>query len=387
MKIAFIIQRCGFDVYGGAEALTLQAASHLSKYLEVDILTTKARDASTWENYYKKNVEKVNELTIRRFSVDVNRDPNFVPLSQYLEFHNDDLNKGKEFLDANGPVCKDLIDFIKNSKEKYDLFIFVGYAYWQTLNGLQEIPDKSILLSTAHDEPWIYFKIYEEVFNLPRGYLFLTNAEKEFVHEKFVTKQKPYQIVGHGVEIDIEPKKTKTNLPDKFLLYVGRISAGKGCQLLSDFFNKYIETHKSNLKLIMIGTLEHPISNCNATILENISDEEKFSIIKKSTIFIMPSQFESLNIACLEAWLFSKPVLVNEKSKVLKEHCIRGQCGLFFQNYDEFSSCIDLLLNDENLATTLASNGFNYVSENYNWDITVKKYKEFFERVLNLTKA
>ena len=387
MKIAFVIQRCGTDVYGGAEALTLQAALHLSKEFDVEILSTKARDASTWKNHYVNEIEKIDNLTIRRFDVDVERDPNFVPLSQYLETHNDDIKKGQEFINANGPVSRNLMTFIKNNQEKYDLFIFVGYLYWQTLNGMLLVPDKSILLSTAHDEPWIYFKIYEDVFKMAQGYLFLTNAEKEFVHKKFDTISKPYQIVGHGVEIDLNCKKIKRALPEKYLLYVGRISAGKGCQILSDYFNKYAETHSNNITLVMVGTLEHPLNNCNALILENLSDEEKFAVIERSAIFVMPSQFESLNIACLEAWLFSKPVIVNEKSEVLKEHCLRGQCGLFFKNYDEFAAYVDLLVQDKSMAKTLGDNGFNYVKENYGWKSTVKKYKEFFEIMLNLDKV
>jgi len=113
MKIAFIVQRCGKEVFGGAEALTLQSAQALSENNTVEILTTRAIDAGTWKNHYSKGTEKIGKLLIRRFSVDRERDPNFVPLSQYLEKNNNDMKKGTDFVNANGPVCNDLIEFIK----------------------------------------------------------------------------------------------------------------------------------------------------------------------------------------------------------------------------------------------------------------------------------
>ena len=127
MKIAFVVQRCGQDVFGGAEALTLQIGLYLSKFFEVDILTTRARDANTWKNYYPEGDEIIENITIRRFSVDKERDPNFVPLSQYLELNNEDLVKGKKFIEDSGPVCNELLNYIRDNKDKYDLFVFVGY--------------------------------------------------------------------------------------------------------------------------------------------------------------------------------------------------------------------------------------------------------------------
>lgn len=385
MKIGFVVQRCGPDVYGGAEALTLQIGQNLSNLYEVEILTTRAKDAATWKDHYPEGIEKIDNLTIRRFSVDRERDPKFVPLSQYLEVHNNDIQKGAEFVNASGPVCNKLINFIKENKDNYDLFVFVGYLYWQTLYGMQIVPDKSILLSTAHDEPWIYFKIFEKVFEIPHGYMFLTNSEKEFVHKKFGYTQKPFQVVGHGMDVNMASRHYRSatiKLPKNYVLYIGRISAGKGCQQLSDFFNQYVEIHhNTDLKLVMLGNLEHPIINNKAIILQNLSDEEKYFVLQNCKIFIMSSQFESLNMACLEAWLFKKPVLVNGDSTVLVEHCRKGQCGLYFRNYEEFSECLDMVLYNEKFADDLGINGEIYVKENYNWDITIKKYNELLYKV------
>jgi len=387
MKILFIVQRCGKEVFGGAEALTLQVGIELSKIFDVEILTTCAKDAVTWKDYYSEGTEKIENLLIRRFSVDHERDPNFVPLSQYLEKNNDDLEKGKMFIDASGPTCSKLIDYLTKKQDEYDLLIFVCYPYWHTYYGLDINPEKSILLSTAHDEPWIHFKIYEKVFQQPSGFLFLTNAEKEFVQKKFGQKNKPFQIVGHGLDTNIASKKykfPKLKIPESYILYIGRINEGKGCQMLSDYFNKYQQTNHTELKLVMIGNQEQKITNNNAILFENLTDDEKFFVLQNCKIFIMPSQNESLNIACLEAWLFKKPVLVNAKSPVLKEHCQNSQGGLYFETYEEFVECLDFLLENSQISNQLAKNGEKYVRENYNWEDTRAKYQSFFNSLLNL---
>jgi len=386
MKIAFVIQQCGENIYAGAERLVLDLGLNLSNDFDIEILTTRSKDASSWANHFPEGIEKIGNLKIRRFSVDKERDSRYVALSNYLESHPNDIERGLEFIDANGPISSDFLKFIKMNEKNYDLFLFFGYSYWLTFSGISIVKNKSVLFPQAHDEPWFHFEIYKQVFDAPIGYIFQTNSEKELVHKKFGHLEKPFAITGHGFDFSIASKEYNQGalkIPKKFLLYIGRISAGKGCQNLSDYFNRYKEIRKTDLELVLIGTLEHQIKNTKAIILENLNDNEKFYVLQHSTLFIMPSAFESLNLACLEAWLFNKPVLVNGKSDVLKEHCINGQGGLMFENYEEFVECLDLILNDNNLARKLGKQGGLYVRKNYGWETTKKKYQTFFAKIVN----
>ena len=42
--------------------------------------------------------------------------------------------------------------------------------------------------------------------------------------------------------------------------------------------------------------------------------------------------------------IFDDPVIVNEKSTVLKGHCEKSNAGLFYGNFDEFENIINLFL-------------------------------------------
>jgi len=68
-----------------------------------------------------------------------------------------------------GPISNSLLKYIKTNRDKYDLFIFFGYLYWQTFHGMPLVKDKSLFFTQAHDEPWASFKIYNKIFDLPLG--------------------------------------------------------------------------------------------------------------------------------------------------------------------------------------------------------------------------
>ena len=74
-RIAFVNQRYGEDVLGGSETYTRETAEALAKRddLEVEVLTSKARDFKTWANYYENDVEEINGVTVRRYKTDKNR--------------------------------------------------------------------------------------------------------------------------------------------------------------------------------------------------------------------------------------------------------------------------------------------------------------------------
>ena len=84
----------------------------------------------------------------------------------------------------------------------------------------------------------------------------------------------------------------------------------------------------------------------------------------------------------MESWAAGIPALVHAASAVTADHCRRANGGLYFSNYEEFATCLDLLLARPDLRTQLGRQGRDYVTQNYRWDLIVEKFRH-----LALTEA
>lgn len=69
-KIAFVVQRYGLDVNGGAEYLCRELAEHMTKVYDVSVFTSCAKSYSPWDNYYEQGLEKINGVDVYRYKVE-----------------------------------------------------------------------------------------------------------------------------------------------------------------------------------------------------------------------------------------------------------------------------------------------------------------------------
>ena len=132
-RIAFVVQRYGLEVNGGAELQCRQLAEHMSKMYDTEIITTKAIDYVTWRNEYLLDEEIINNILVRRFSVKEERDNNsFNKLSANVLKGNSSKQDEELWMQKQGPYSPDLIDYLEGHKEEYDVFIFCTYLYYTT---------------------------------------------------------------------------------------------------------------------------------------------------------------------------------------------------------------------------------------------------------------
>lgn len=380
MKIAFVVQRYGEEVNGGAELHCRQVAERLSKYYDVEVITTCAIDYVTWKDEYSPGQEVLNGVTINRFAVDANRNSDrFNRFSEKIFGKPHTKDDEIKWMELQGPYSKRLLEFIADSKDKYDHFIFFTYLYCTTYFGLPLVKDKAILVPTAHDETPIYLDIFNELFQMPEYIFYNTKWEKNFVQSKFKNKHIPNDVIGVGIDTiqNLHPDDfiEKYNIGDPFLLYVGRIDESKGCKVLFDYFLKYNKSHKNELKLVLVGkpVMDIP-KNKDIISLGFVTDEDKYNAMSACRILINPSPFESLSMVLLEAWSFNKPTLVNGNCGVLKDHCKLSNGGLYYSDYAEFEACLDLMFSNSELCARMGDNGRCYVGESYGWNVVESKY-------------
>lgn len=387
-KILFVVQRYGLEVNGGAELHCRQLAERLKDEYDVSVLTTCAIDYVTWKNEYKEGIEHINGVKVIRKKVDFERNQKkFNKISAKLNNEKDNINLGIEWQEAQGPHSSELIKYLEDYKDDYDVIIFLTYLYYTTYFGLKVAPEKSILIPTAHDEPPIYYSIFNETFNLPKAILYSTTTERDFVNKRFKNDYIESDIVGLGVDInenaqDIDLEKT-FDIKDDYVVYIGRIDESKGCKEMFEYFLEYKKIYNSNLKLVLAGksAMEIP-GNKDIVTLGFVSEDEKVNLIRKSKLLILPSKFESLSLSTLEAMYLKVPVLLNGKCEVLKQHAILSNGGLYYENKWEFIETLDYLIRNSKIAERMGENGRKYVDVNYKWDVIIEKLKKNIENLI-----
>jgi glycosyltransferase involved in cell wall biosynthesis len=390
MRIGFVVQRYGLEVMGGSELHCRVIAERLAKAgHKITVYTTTAKDYITWKNEYPAGETELNGVKIKRFAVARPRDiESFNAYSDWI-FHHDHTEKDeREWLDRQGPQTPELIQVLEKEESDQDVFIFFTYLYYTTYWGLKKVKGKKTLVPTAHDEPALRLGIMREVFTAPQAFMFNTESERRMLGRLFSFEGKYQEVVGVGVDfpdradLGRQAFYQKHDLNPPFILYAGRIEPGKGCGELVGYFMRFGQFHPE-LSLVLIGNLlmslpAHP----RLRYLGFVSAEEKNAAMAAAEVTVHPSHLESLCMAALESLAVRTPILVQEAADALKDHCLRGQCGLFYSNYEEFKSSLGLLLGNKRLRAVLGENGFAYVQENYAWPIVIGKYEKLIRHFI-----
>lgn len=384
MKIAFVNQRYGLEVNGGSEYYTRLMAEHMAKYHDVEILTTQAKDYISWKNEYLNEQEIVNGIVVRRFPVKRERSIKRFILMDKICRHLHCKLVERLWVDEQGPFVPGLVHYIQRNADEYDLFIFVTYLYYTSAVGIPQVRDKAVLIPTAHDEPYIYFNYYKRIFHEIRGLVYLTPEERALVWKVFDNGNVSSAVVGIGIDTpeqpDSEAFRQRYGVDGDYYIYAGRVDSSKGCGELFDYFEKYVTNHLQ-AQLVVIGKVCMDIPQISQVkVLGFVSEEEKYQAIAGAKALILPSRFESLSIAVLEAMRMGVPVIVNGACEVLRGHCMRSNGGgLYYANYEEFVDCLDKMAGAT--YSDMQKKAKEYVAFNYEWEKVESQFNRFLARI------
>jgi glycosyltransferase involved in cell wall biosynthesis len=387
-EVAFVVQRYGPRITGGSETLARAVAERLADEYDITVFTTCAVDYVTWRNELPEGEERVNGATVRRFAVEEERDlAAFNRFSDTLYGRPHTVEDEMLWLRRQGPYVPELVLALQESEARYRAIVFFTYLYYPTCLGLKAAPERSILVPTAHDEPPLALQIYREVFRLPRAFAFLTVPEAALVRTRFDLGQRPWDVAGMGVDLpaapDVEGFRQRHGLRTQpYLLYAGRIDAGKGCAQMVEHYQAYRDSIVSPLPLLLIGQLNMPEPQVKGVqYLGYLPEDEKRAAVAGASVVVCPSPYESLSIVMLEALAAGVPALVNGRSEVLRDHCVRSNGGLYYESAEEFAAVVNLLQRDRALREALSGAGRRYVAENYRWEAVLDKYRRLIRSV------
>jgi glycosyltransferase involved in cell wall biosynthesis len=400
LKLAFVVQRYGLDIAGGAEYHCRLVAEHMARHAEVEVLTTCATDYITWANHYPEGVETLNGVPVRRFRVKRPRDPErFAEKSaRVLGVARDRRSGGAPsvpaasakdelgWLEEEGPLAPRLVRHLERRREEFDFFIFFSYRYYTTYHGLRAVGDKALLVPTAEDDGVYRLSIFPPVFRMPRGLVYNSLEEKAMIEGIASNQDVPSDVVGVGSELptslDAVGFRRRHNIDGRFALYVGRIDENKGCRELFAHFRQYRKDTGSALRLVLVGKPVLPVpADPGIVSLGFLSDAEKWNALAAADLLVMPSRYESLSMVTLEAWWAERPVLANARCDVLRGQCQRSNAGLYYSSYEEFREALALLEADQGLRATLGANGRRYFAAHYAWEVVERKYLSLLARL------
>ena len=384
-KIAFVCQRYGEEVNGGAELYCRQVAEHLAGHYEVDVYTTCAIDYITWKNEYPAGESDLNGVHVRRWAVQGTRRRIMQGICgrwiRWSPVHSDAVEK--RWIRAQGPVCDEALDALWEKQDEYTAIFFMTYLYYLTAMGMPRGFRRALLIPTLHDEWPAYLRHYDRVFQAAQGIVWNSPEEKAFAEKRFpAVKSIPGEIIGIGIEIPRTltlPQKIR-GLKDPYVVYVGRVDESKGCGEMFEYFARYKKEHPGNLKLVLIGRENMPVpASGDILSLGFLSESDKFGVMQRARGLVLCSRFESLSMVILESMLLGRPVLVNGRSEVLRGHMVRSGAGVFYETEEAFVRGIGMLAEDTEAYADMARRGPQYVTEHYSWTEVVRKYRKMIE--------
>lgn len=393
LRVAIITQRYGEEVNGGAELQARWIAEHMQRQAEVEVITTCAVDFTTWADSYAPGTSELNGVTVHRFRVDQPRDwQRAQRQTARFVYSQHSIEQEEQWIREQGPYSTALLDKIRDSADEFDAFIFFTYSYATTYFALPLVADKAFLVPEAHDEPYLYFPAYRQVFQAPRGIIYNTQPERELVQRVTKNAEVPSDIAGVGVNVPGEASaarfRERYGVEGEFLLYVGRVDEAKNVHQLIEYFRHFHEETESSLKLVLLGRSHIEIPDDDKILaLGFVSEQDKFDAICAATVTVMPSIYESLSIIALESWLMQTPMLVNGRCEVLKYQCRQSNGGLYYHNYPEFRATLERLVEDAPLRQILGRQGKRFAEENYDWDVVIGKFMALLQRQLGIEQG
>jgi glycosyltransferase involved in cell wall biosynthesis len=388
VKVAFVVPRYGPDVAGGAETLVRGLAEHLSADgSTVDVLTTCARDHLTWKNVLRPGATREAGVTVRRFPVHARDGRRYGWLHQRI-LRGRPIPLEDELAWADESVWSaELFAHLVCHREAYDAVCFAPYLYGTTLWGVGLVPERAVLIPCLHDEPFARLALVRAAFESARGFVFNAGPEACLAERLFALGDRPAAVVGLGFDPPppAEPAafRRRHGIEGPTVLYLGRKETGKNVPLLIRYFQRYRETRRDDVTLLLAGDgpVTAPPGVGGIHDLGYLEPAEKAAAYAAATVLCQPSVNESFSIVLMEAWLAETPVLVHARCPVTTDHVLRAGGGLLFDDYYEFAEALTFLLEDESRRRRLGAQGRAYVETEYAWPAVIARFRDLLTRL------
>lgn len=378
-RVGFIVQRFG-EVTGGAEAHARMIVEKLKAHWDITVLTTCAKDHLSWANEFSPGEQRVDGVRVLRFpSVRTRQIERFNALSRGVFGQPQDRMMEEHWVAEQGPDVPGLFEHLEQQSGRYDGFVAFTYLYGTTAWGLPMIADRALLVPTAHDEPALEFDVFADAFERPQALLCNTPEEAALIERRF---RNPARIRIVGVGVDAPAGKAARfrqahGLRRPYLMYVGRMEAGKNLDWLVRLHAELRESYADTPDLVFAGGGDQKPSGPGIHVLGRISEQDKWDGLAGALGVVVPSRYESLSLLALEGFSQGTPLLANAQSAVLAGQAKRSGAGFTFDDVSSFADAVREI-GERRDALRRPSKAF---AKKHTWDKVVGAYLEEMKRI------
>ncbi len=253
-------------------------------------------------------------------------------------------------------------------------------------------------LVTTYNHPRYWIARVFEWLTKPLASHYIANSEavQKFYEERLGVKSGKIVVAPNGVDTDAfqsadaKHVRSELKLPSNAFVVtcVANLAPNKGQADLLDAFDRAFSDNQSAY-LLLVGdggeretlTAQRETLRSKNRILLLGRRTDVPSILKITTVFALPTLFEGMSTALLEAMAANKAIITTDipENKVLLTH---NQSALLIKprNRQQLGNALNKMYADSTLRDRLSQSAFDYVGKNY----SISKMAKTFAVIFNL---
>jgi glycosyltransferase involved in cell wall biosynthesis len=232
-------------------------------------------------------------------------------------------------------------------------------------------------------------ELQNTLFRISKGIIVASRNEKTRLKRYYPEIEKTTKVIPNPVHPSFEQEQEVLSRSQGKIIYVGRFVRHKGISVLIDALPRIFMCNKDAHIVFVGGHGNSEIAGLISVAKENfhqkinvrdwLSIEELKGEYQTAQIIVIPSFYESFGNVAIEA-MASKCCVIASEVGGLKEVIINNVNGLLFRPGDpaDLANSVVKLLEDQDLAKKLRSNGLKTIRIKHNYKKVAKLYLDFF---------
>ena len=189
--------------------------------------------------------------------------------------------------------------------------------------------------------------------------------------------------------------RPKFNLPAnrKLVLFMSRLNAKKGLDLLLPAFRDYVRNHPDTVLVLAGGDdgyeaatrqfIEQHHLGESTRLVGILTGDDKKAALAEADLFVLPSYSEGFSMAVLEAMAVGTPTLVSDKVGFGEEIRRHEAAGLIAElTVDGVRAGLETLLGDDALRQRVSRNATALLRAHYDIDIVAKRLLDEYAQIV-----